>query len=103
MLTKTRPKSARVSVRHSRPTRKAAKTVPDLARHIILFDRDDPSTFSPYTLPPAAIMGAETRSPIPWPAGTAPTPKPLAKKPSPSDPLPKADYVIVTWTVEEAK
>jgi hypothetical protein len=75
----------------------------DLARHIITFDRDDPSTFTPYTLPPAAIMGAEARNPIPWPAGTAPTPKPLARKTAASDPLPQADYVIVTWTVEEAK
>lgn len=75
----------------------------DLARHIITFDRDDPSTYSPHTLPPAAIMGAETRTPIPWPTGLAPTPKPLSRKPGPSDPLPKSDYVVVTWTVEEAK
>jgi purine-nucleoside phosphorylase len=103
MPTKTRPKRTKASLRHSGSKQKAAQSVPDLARHIITFDRDDPSTFSPYTLPPALIMGAEARSPIPWPAGTAPTPKPLTRKPSPSDPLPKCDYVIVTWTVEEAK
>ena len=81
----------------------AAESIPDLSRHIILFDRDDPSTYSPHTLPPAAIMGAETRSPIPWPSGCAPTPEPLASKPSSSAALPRCDYVIVTWTVEEAK
>jgi nucleoside phosphorylase len=84
-------------------SKKKAPPVFDLARHIIMFDRDDPSTYSPHTLPPAAIMGAAEKSPIPWPAGTAPTPQPLARKPSPSDPLPKCDYVVVTWTVEEAK
>jgi Phosphorylase superfamily len=103
MPSKTRPKNAKSAARRSSSKKKAAKAVPDLARHIIMFDRDDPSTFSPHTLPPAMIMGAEARSPIPWPAGTAPTAKPLAKNPSPSDPLPKCDYVIVTWTVEEAK
>ncbi|MFZ1008679.1 MAG: hypothetical protein WAN65_17695 [Candidatus Sulfotelmatobacter sp.] len=77
--------------------------IPDLARHIITFDRDDPNTFAPNTLPPARIMGAEARTPIPWPAGSAPIPKPLSRKPAASDPLPKSDYVIVTWTVEEAK
>ena len=81
----------------------AAESIPDLSRHIITYDRDDPSTYSPQTLPPAAIMGAETRSPIPWPQGCAPTPEPLANKPSSSAALPKCDYVIVTWTVEEAR
>jgi nucleoside phosphorylase len=80
-----------------------ALSMNDLARHIIMFDRDDPSTYSPTTLPPAAIMGAATRNPISWPTGFAPKPRPLSKKPSSSDPLPQTDYVIVTWTVEEAK
>lgn len=87
----------------ARQSRKQTQPAFDLARHIIMFDRDDPSTYSPHTLPPAAIMAAETRKPIPWPAGTAPTPKSMSRKPSPSDPLPKCDYVVVTWTVEEAK
>ena len=91
------------AARHSSTNNKTAQSTRDLARHIITFDRDDPSTFLPTTLPPAAIMGAEARTPIPWPAGAAPTPKPMSRKPSPSDPLPKCDYVLVTWTVEEAK
>lgn len=81
----------------------AVESIPDLSRHILMFDRDDPSTYSPHTLPPEAIMAAETRSPIPWPKGCAPTPEPLTAKPSPSAALPRCDYVIVTWTVEEAK
>ena len=81
----------------------AAESIPDLSRHIITYDRDDPSTYSPQSLPPAAIMGAQTRSPIPWPQGCAPTPEPLANKPSSSAALPRCDYVIVTWTVEEAR
>src|SRR5580704_8925055 len=81
----------------------AVQSIPDLSRHIITFDRDDPATYSPHTLPPAAIMGAAARSPIPWPVGTAPTPQPMAKTPSATAALPKCDYVVVTWTVEEAK
>jgi len=87
----------------SRRLGKKKAPVFDLARHIIMFDRDDPATYSPHTLPPAMIMAASERTPIPWPAGAAPTPKPLARAPSPSDPLPQCDYVLVTWTVEEAK
>lgn len=81
----------------------AVESMPDLSRHIIMFDREDPATYSPHTLPPAAIMGAEARAPIPWPKGAAPTPQPMAKKPAASAALPKCEYVIVTWTVEEAK
>lgn len=81
----------------------AVQSIPDLSRHIILFDRDDPSTYSPQTLPPAQIMGAAARTPIPWPDGTAPVPQPLTTAPSADAPLPKCDYVIVTWTVEEAR
>jgi nucleoside phosphorylase len=81
----------------------AVQSIPDLSRHIILFDHDDPSTYSPQTLPPAGAMAAITRSPIPWPEGTAPTPQPLAQKPSTTAKLPHCDYVVVTWTVEEAR
>jgi Phosphorylase superfamily len=96
-------KTAKAPARASHWKKRTARPAQDLARHIITFDSDDPRTYSPHTLPPAAIMSAETRSPVPWPAGTAPTPKPMPRKPSPSAPLPKCDYVLVTWTVEEAK
>ena len=96
-------KKSRTSAKPSAKTLRAIASVPDLSRHIIMFDSEDASTYSPHTLPPAAIMQATARSPIPWPAGEAPTPQPLATKPAPTDPLPQADYVVVTWTVEEAK
>ena len=96
-------KKSRISAKSSAKTMRAIASVPDLSRHIIMFDSDDASTYSPHTLPPAAVMLAAARSPIPWPAGEAPEPQPMAKKPSPTDPLPQADYVLVTWTVEEAK
>jgi nucleoside phosphorylase len=89
-----RPSAAKIAA--------AVQSIPDLSRHIIMFDRDDPSTYSPQTLPPATIMGAATREPIPWPEDP-PTPQPLAKKPSAAAALPKCEYVIVTWTVEEAR
>jgi uridine phosphorylase len=44
---------------------------------------------------------AANMAPIPWPAGQAPKPVAL-KNPQPSDPLPKCDYLAVTWTVDEA-
>jgi hypothetical protein len=87
----------------SAATLQAIKTVPDLSRHILTYDSEDPSTYSAHTLPPAAVMQAVTRTPIPWPVGEEPTPLPLAKKPAATAKLPQADYVIVTWTVEEAK
>src|SRR5277367_1252652 len=99
-------KKSTVSRKSSRPsaaTLRAIASVPDLRRHILTFDSENPSTYSPHTLPPAGVMEAVTRTPIPWPVGEAPTPTPMAKVPSPNDPLPQADYVVVTWTVEEAK
>ena len=33
--------------------------------------------------------------------GFAPTPAPLDEEPSPVDPLPRADYVVITWTAAE--
>ncbi len=74
-----------------------------LARHIICFDATDASTYSGFSLPSAAAMSAIARQPIPWPAGTAPVPAPLAQAPDPDSKLPLCDYVIVTWTVEEAR
>lgn len=36
-----------------------------------------------------------------WPAGLAPAPEALPGDPTPSDPLPEADYLVITWTVAE--
>jgi len=81
----------------------AAAAVPDLSRHIITYDSDDAQTYAPFSLPPAAAMQASTLTAIPWPSGKAPMPQAMAPAPAPASPLPQADYVVVTWTVEEAK
>ena len=73
------------------------------ARHLIEFDAEEPSTYSPHTLPLAEMMRAAARAPIPWPKGKEPTPTPLHSTPSPNDALPECDYLVVTWTAEEAK
>jgi nucleoside phosphorylase len=71
-----------------------------LARHIITFDPDAPEDhlFSAVDAAPRAAL-----APIPWPADLAPqvpTPTPASSE---SDPLPKVDVLVVTWTVAEAK
>jgi nucleoside phosphorylase len=38
---------------------------------------------------------------IDWPAGLAPVPQPITPAPGPNQPLPKADVVVITWTVDE--
>jgi len=75
----------------------------DLAKHIIQFDPEDRSTYAPFSLPAAVLASGAARSPIPWPTGQAPVPAPLATAPQPDAPLPQFDYLVVTWTVAEAK
>jgi hypothetical protein len=75
----------------------------DLARHIIQFDSEDRASYAPFSLPAAAIATRAARNPIPWPTGRVPTPEPLAAAPPAAAPLPQFDYLVVTWTVEEAK
>jgi nucleoside phosphorylase len=72
----------------------------DLARHIITFDPDKPEdrVFSDALGQPRAQL-----APIPWPKDLAPKAVTPTKAPAPSDPLPKADVLVVTWTVAEAK
>jgi hypothetical protein len=40
---------------------------------------------------------------LPWPVGLAPRPQPLAVEPDPDDDLPRADVLVVTWTVAEVE
>jgi hypothetical protein len=77
------------------------KTDLELARHIIDFNPDDPSTHAAWTLPQAMLATSAALQPIPWPKGLSPTPKPIKPQPSPQAPLPKADCLVVTWTVAE--
>ena len=80
-----------------------AVTAESWAHHIIDFDAADPATYSPHSLPMAELMRAPARSPIPWPKGKEPTPAPFHPVRSPDDALPEFDYLVVTWTAEEAK
>src|SRR5262245_25121880 len=41
------------------------------------------------------------RAPLAFPAGLAPVPDPHPPARSPDDPLPRADVVVITWTVDE--
>lgn len=91
------------AARFSRPTRGPRPTSRDLARHIISFDPDDPLTYAPFSLPQAAMANAAIRSPILWPEGQAPLPAPLPAPPPEDAALPQFDYLVVTWTVAEAK
>jgi nucleoside phosphorylase len=50
----------------------------------------------------AAIDAEPMRAaPIPFPPGTAPIPAPLDPAPASSAALPRADVVVITWTVDE--
>jgi hypothetical protein len=54
--------------------------------------------------PEAALLPAElvgTRLNIAFPAGLTPTPQPIDPVPSPDADLPRADVVVITWTVDE--
>ena len=72
----------------------------DLARRIIDFGltADDlgPRQYG-------AVAAAKSRRVLGlnWPQGLAPTPTELAVEPDESDPLPKADVLVVTWTIAE--
>jgi hypothetical protein len=92
-----------ISESQSRGPAPPRTTSRDLARHIIQFDPDDRSTYAQFSLPQALLASAAARSPIPWPAGQAPTPSPLSVAPQEDAPLPQFDYLVVTWTVAEAK
>jgi len=68
------------------------------AREIIEFGltADD---LGPRQVAPEPAMLADLG--LPWPTGLAPRPEPLDHEPDTSDPLPRADVLVVTWTVAE--
>jgi nucleoside phosphorylase len=91
-------------VKHQPPMSSApAGSAQSWARHIIDFDMAEPATYSSHTLPIAEVMRAPARSPIPWPKGKEPAPAPFHPVRSPNEALPEFDYLVVTWTTEEAK
>ncbi|SDI86908.1 Phosphorylase superfamily protein [Frankineae bacterium MT45] len=78
-----------------------------VARHIIDFDPKAASEYrfavAPDTEQAQALVAALHPDPIPWPAGFAPMPMTLNPPPADTDPLPKADALIVTYTVAEGE
>jgi hypothetical protein len=72
----------------------------DVARRIIDFG------LTPEDIGPRLHGGPVRAEPrrflgISWRDGLAPTPTELAVEPAPSDPLPRADYLVITWTAAE--
>ena len=70
--------------------------------HILSFDPEDASTALRASSMQPLLMAPATLPAIPWPSNKKPRPKPFKKKPDPDAPLPKADVLVVTWTVAEA-
>ena len=73
----------------------------DRARRIIDFGLD-PDDLGPRRHGAAAAV-ARAALPLDWPPGLEPTPAPLDHEPDPSDPLPRASCLVVTWTKEELR
>ncbi|SOD70988.1 nucleoside phosphorylase [Jatrophihabitans sp. GAS493] len=78
-----------------------------VARHIIEFDPKAASGYrfavAPDTEQAQALVASLHPDPIPWPAGLVPMPMTLNPPPADTDPLPKADALIVTYTVAEGE
>jgi len=72
----------------------------DLARRIYDFGltADD---LGPRQFGSAAASKGRRPLGLSWPAGLAPLPSELSVEPDESDPLPKADVLVVTWTIAE--
>jgi nucleoside phosphorylase len=70
--------------------------------HILGFDPEDASTALKASSMQPSFMAPATLPAIPWPSAKRPIPRPLKKKPEANAPLPKADVLVVTWTVAEA-
>lgn len=68
----------------------------DLQRQIIDFDSEGPEGAEFLSL--TTSTGLSKFKDIPWPSGLAPEP---GAKPSGTGPLPRADVLVVTWTVDE--
>lgn len=77
---------------------KPSANIDDIEREIIDFDSEGPEGQSFFAFSTATGLSRFTE--IPWPKGLAPKTggKPTGKKGSP---LPRADVLVVTWTVDE--
>ena len=78
----------------------------DLARQLLSLGRDefddspDAEPLEPAQAPRgAAALAADLG--LQFPAGKAPVPMPIDPRPAADAPLPRADVLVVTWTVAE--
>jgi hypothetical protein len=72
----------------------------DLARRIYDFGLTE-DDLGPRQYGSAAAGKARRALDLDWPAGLEPQPQELAVEPDTEDPLPKADVLVVTWTIAE--
>jgi hypothetical protein len=72
----------------------------DLARRIYDYGLM-PEDLGPRLHGRAASAKARAALDLPWPDGLEPRPTELDVEPDPSDPLPRADVVVITWTAAE--
>jgi purine-nucleoside phosphorylase len=86
-----------VALSAAKPKAKAP-TEDDFQREIIDFDSESPQGLQFMAFSKATGLSRFTD--IPWPAGLAPVTGPTPAG-GPDDPLPKADVLLVTWTVDE--
>src|SRR5262245_28079704 len=70
----------------------------DFQREIIDFDSESPEGLQLLAFSTATGMSRYTD--VPWPKGLAPKPATTLKRKS-NQPLPRADVLVVTWTVDE--
>lgn len=70
----------------------------EIARYL-LSRGSDPTTGE--VVPELAVVDLGSGHGIEFPDGLTPTPAPLVPAPDPTDPLPHADVVVITWTVDE--
>ncbi len=79
--------------------------VPDLEDLILNYDplAPHPRFFASATEMMLARAAPVLPDPVPWPVGGRPATVHPPQAPSPSDPLPQCDVLVVTWTVAEAR
>src|SRR5215470_8374391 len=77
---------------------KPSSTPEDLGREFIEFESEAPAgrEFLAFT----TATGLSRFTDIPWPKGLAPQTGPKPRRKS-NSPLPRADVLVVTWTVDE--
>lgn len=96
-----KPDRALTRPHHALTVRRPKYDVDPLAQELIEYRSEAPGHFEA-----ADAMGLAARitgpTPIPWPKGQAPQAIPMKKTLGPDAPLPRCDYIAITWTVDEA-